>query len=98
MQTTETTADGELKPAYAAFAESPKDETGRADLALTTSDYTAVLADIIPDTPKLLTPETITAMFAPQFLSRSAALKALVDSKMIYSGTTGGVLLGDSVN
>ncbi|KAF2430738.1 beta-lactamase class C and other penicillin binding protein [Tothia fuscella] len=80
VKTAERRENGSLEPGYAAFAESPKDEHGGSGLAMEVSDFTAVLADLVSDSTNLLKPETITAMYSPQFLPGSAALKAPADS------------------
>jgi CubicO group peptidase (beta-lactamase class C family) len=89
--TGERQADGSLKPTIAPYGENPKDEHGGTALALTVPDYTAVLADLVSDTPKLLKPETITAMFTPQFLPESAAYKGLHALSFIWEPMTGGI-------
>jgi CubicO group peptidase (beta-lactamase class C family) len=98
METAERQPDGSLEPSVTPFAESPVDELGGAGLALSLSQYTAVLADIISDSPKLLKPESITAMFTPQFLPGSPSHVGLLGGKEVFGAMTGGAPTDDTVN
>ncbi|KIW05132.1 uncharacterized protein PV09_03684 [Verruconis gallopava] len=92
------TAEGGLEPVSAPFGDMPKDEHGGSGLALTTDHYLAVQADLLSDSPKLLSKEMISALFSPQLEEGSAAQKGLEAWSLIFAPMTGGEVGMPGVN
>jgi CubicO group peptidase (beta-lactamase class C family) len=70
-------ADGKLEYNSLAGIDDPDDEFGGHGLSLTSDDYIAVLYDLISDSPKLLKPESLVALFTPQFIPGSPSYQSL---------------------
>jgi CubicO group peptidase (beta-lactamase class C family) len=99
VETAQRTENGGTAPTVVPTGENVKDEMGGSGLVLSADHYTAVLSDIISDTPKLLKLETVTALFTPQFLPGSKELEGLrsPEGRLIYS-VWSGVNEEDQVN
>lgn len=77
----ERTPNGELKPTEYHYGDNLVDQEGGAGLVLGSDDFLAVLTDLISDSPKLLTPETISMMFVPQIAENSIAKENLLKAR-----------------
>jgi CubicO group peptidase (beta-lactamase class C family) len=109
FQAAERTADGKLQSFEFWQGDNPIDQEGGAGLVCTAKDLTAVLADLISDSPKLLKPETIDMMFTPQIPPGSPGIDMLiglqpawevvagpVQPETVNHGLGGILLLGDA--
>jgi len=91
------TANGLLDPAILKYAETSDDEFGGYGLALTSKDFLLVLADLISDSPKLLSMDTIKEMFTPQFPPNSPVIAAMNEERSFWDGMAG-PLSDDGIN
>lgn len=97
MQAAERTPEGGLKPFEFEFGDNPEDQEGGCGLVASSGDFIAVLHDLISDSPKLLKPETISMMFAPQLPANSPLTEMLVQLRPAWDNVSGPVS-NDSVN
>ncbi|KAF2680475.1 beta-lactamase class C and other penicillin binding protein [Lentithecium fluviatile CBS 122367] len=77
MQLSERKEDGTLAEGQTPVWPEPIDEAGGAGLYSNVSDYLLVLSDLLKDSPTLLTPTSIEALFTPQFATDSKAQKTM---------------------
>lgn len=75
----------------------PEAQNGGEGLSATVDNYLAVLTDLISDTPKLLSPETISNMFTPQLPSGSAVISGLLALRPMWETVTGPIA-DDGIN
>jgi CubicO group peptidase (beta-lactamase class C family) len=85
MQGAQRGPDGKLKPFEFALGDNLEDQGGGEGLVLSVKDYTAVLADLISDSPRLLKAETISMMFTPQLTRDSTGLTMLRESRHVWN-------------
>ncbi|CZR68245.1 related to transesterase [Phialocephala subalpina] len=85
---TERQQDGTLKPAQHIWPEAAPEDCGGRGLYSTVQDFTAILADLIKESPTILRRETVNQMFRGQFAKGSAALKDLLNSREFISPLT----------
>jgi CubicO group peptidase (beta-lactamase class C family) len=78
-----------------ALGENPVDELGGAGLVCSVDHFTAVLADIISNAPKLLKPKTADELFRPQFQLDSAPHKSMKPWGKIIESMAGKVAHDD---
>lgn len=96
MQGTVQTEDGKLEHCEGwPVIEDAEAQNGGEGLSATIQDYLAVLADLISDTPKLLKPETISTMFAPQL--RPEVVGTLLSYRPFWEVITGPIA-DDGIN
>lgn len=108
LQGTTRNSAGQLEPHEFWFGDNPEDQEGGAGLVATAQDYTAVLADLVSDSPKLLKLETVSLMFTPQIPTGSPCISMLhqlrpawehiagpISSDVVNHGLGGLLLLGD---
>jgi CubicO group peptidase (beta-lactamase class C family) len=89
MQAAERTSDGGLRPFDLAFGDNPEDQGGGDGLVLSVKDYTAVLTDLISDSPKLLKAETIAMIFTPQIATNSNGISMLKELRPVWDFIAG---------
>jgi CubicO group peptidase (beta-lactamase class C family) len=82
---------GCLKPYEFWQGDNPHDQDGGHGLSGTADDWLAVLADLISDTPKLLSPHTRDLMFEPQIKADSPAMPMLLQLRPAWELVTGPV-------
>lgn len=58
-------------------------------MASTTKDFVAVLADLISDSPKLLSLELISQTFTPQLIPNSQPIKMLLETRPAFEVVAG---------
>ncbi|OAL07048.1 beta-lactamase class C and other penicillin binding protein [Phaeosphaeriaceae sp. SRC1lsM3a] len=83
--------DGSLEPCNEWAFDNNEDQDGGAGLSSTAKDFTAVLADLISDSPKLLKPGTIDLMFEPQLKSGSGSIQMLLKLRPVWSLLAGSI-------
>jgi CubicO group peptidase (beta-lactamase class C family) len=78
MGAAERGADGQLKAYEFWQGDNAVDQDGGHGLSGTAGDWLAVLADLVSDSPKLLKPDTVAALFEPQVDKNSKAMSMLL--------------------
>ena len=69
--------------------DNPVGQDGGAGLSATAKDFTAVLADLISETPRLLKTSTIDTMFVPQLVPNSSSITDLLALRPAWDAVTG---------
>ncbi|KAI8933951.1 hypothetical protein NX059_008725 [Plenodomus lindquistii] len=87
VKMTRRTENGTLSESKNLWPDSVPEECGGAGLYSSSDDYIKVLSDLLRAKPKLLKPETVELMFAPQLERGSLAQRALHDSSMTRAMT-----------
>lgn len=82
-------SDGRLTPCDKWAFDNPEDQDGGSGLSCTAKDFVAVLADLISDSPKLLTPGTLSEMFTPQLLPKSLSIEMLLGLRAGWDAVAG---------
>ncbi|KAL4750660.1 hypothetical protein BDW72DRAFT_193731 [Aspergillus terricola var. indicus] len=85
------TPDGRLEQLDTWSFDNPEDQDGGAGLSSTAKDFVAVLADLVSDSPKLLSPETIAEMFRPQLEPKSTSVEMLLQLRIAWDIVSGPV-------
>lgn len=83
------TPDGKLVANDQWTFDNPEDQDGGAGLSGTAKDYMSVLADLVSDSPTLLKPATIAAMFQPQLEAESESMQNLHDLRVAWGMVSG---------
>ncbi|KAF2672594.1 beta-lactamase class C and other penicillin binding protein [Microthyrium microscopicum] len=93
------TTRGGLEPTTVPSGENVKSEMGGSGLVMSPDQYIAVLADIVSEDPRLLSEESVEALFRPQFWPGSNPLQALCspEGRRSYE-VWSGVQESDNVN
>lgn len=81
--------DGQLKPFEFWQGDNPHDQDGGHGLSGTADDWLAVLADLISDNPKLMSPRIRDLMFEPQIKADSPAMPMLLQLRPAWELVTG---------
>ncbi|KAJ4303021.1 hypothetical protein N0V90_001912 [Kalmusia sp. IMI 367209] len=89
--------DGKLEPSDSWAFDNHEDQEGGSGLSATAKDYTAVLADLVSDSPKLLRPAIISEMFTPQLTPKSHSIANLLGLRAAWD-TVAGPITEDHVN
>ncbi|KAF7187467.1 Acyltransferase calJ [Pseudocercospora fuligena] len=91
MKAAQRKSSRKLEPWDYAYGDNDEDEEGGHGLVLTMADYTAVLADLVSDSPKLLKPSTIDLMYEPQLAKDSPGIPMLMRLKPAWDMVAGPV-------
>nr|QQW45474.1 esterase CalJ' [Aspergillus stellatus] len=91
------TPDGRLQPNNTWAFDNPEDQDGGSGLSCTAKDYVAVLADLISDSPKLLSPGIIAEMFVPQLQPKSVPVEQMLGLRPAWD-TVSGPIAEDAIN
>lgn len=87
---THSPADGTLIPyTHGTTGRNPTLSQGGGGLYASVPDYTAILADIVSESPKLLTAETADLLFSPQLAKDTQAFKDFENSRPLFDALLG---------
>jgi CubicO group peptidase (beta-lactamase class C family) len=81
--------EGKLEHQNVWAFDNPEGQDGGSGLSATTKDFVAVLGDLVSDSPRLLKPSTIDAMFVPQLEPDSSSVKDLLALRPAWDIVTG---------
>lgn len=79
---------GELTPIPSPYPLQARNDSGGMGLITSTSDFIAILQDLLKDKPVLLKKESVAEMFIPQFEPGSPQHKGLVEQQVCFTSTT----------
>ncbi|KAJ4198882.1 hypothetical protein NW759_016237 [Fusarium solani] len=82
---------GELSPIPSPYPLDAQDDSGGMGLITSTSDFIAILQDLLKEKPVLLKPDSVAAMFTTQFETGTRQYEGLVGQESLHKQLTGDV-------
>ncbi|WAO92270.1 Beta-lactamase domain-containing protein [Fusarium falciforme] len=80
---------GELSPIPSPYPLDAQDDSGGMGLITSTSDFIAILQDLLKEKPVLLKPDSVAAMFTTQFETGTRQYEGLVGQESLHKQLTG---------
>ncbi|KAF4964442.1 hypothetical protein FSARC_7628 [Fusarium sarcochroum] len=81
--------NGELTPIPSPYPLDARDDSGGMGLVTSTSDFIAILQDLLKNQPVLLKPDSISAMFTAQFERETTQYRGLIKQQAMHKQLTG---------
>ena len=93
------TSEGKLAPfTYGTIGRNPSVPQGSGGLHSTVPEYTAILADVVAEQPKLLRRETAELLFSPQLQEETPAMEGFKAAAPLFGSMLGSLIGGVKIN